>query len=398
MSNSELRNPALCAAGIGVTKAWLLLALMAQFGCAIAPPRAPQLIASDTHQKWTDESLALIQKYQLNPLRAARVLAHVHLGMTYVHDEVLLKPSMGACLDVAMSGSSSVVLNYFFPYETPGRLLAKPELLTPADRTCADARAIGAKIGEERIYAAMRDGAIPPRRLRNNPNRQLGTWQATEPLFITIPLEPYAGEWATFFLTASDIVVIKPPPEATAPEYGTALLEVIAAQRALTPSQRESANAWHLEAGSVTPPGVWNLKLRDLLQDSRLTPAARARLYAALNMAMYDALVVCWRAKYQYWTERPITAAKRHAGSAFSPLLVTPAFPSYPSGHACTSGAAAEVIAAYLPATSSRVATLAVEAADSRLFGGIHFRFDNDEGLRLGRLVGVTAVARMPPN
>ncbi len=78
----------------------------------------------------------------------------------------------------------------------------------------------------------------------------------------------------------------------------------------------------------------------------------------------------------------------------FLPYLFTPPFPSYVSGHAAVSGAAAEVLAAFFPEQAGELQAAAEEAAMSRLYGGIHFRSDNDEGLRLGRAVGRRAVER----
>jgi membrane-associated phospholipid phosphatase len=121
------------------------------------------------------------------------------------------------------------------------------------------------------------------------------------------------------------------------------------------------------------------------------------RLLAIANQAMHDAMIVCWHYKYRFWTERPVTAAERLGLGSFTPRLVTPPFPSYPSGHSTVSGAVAEVIAAYLPEKAAKANRLAREAADSRLWGGIHFTFDNDDGLALGRLVGAAAIRAMPP-
>ena len=74
------------------------------------------------------------------------------------------------------------------------------------------------------------------------------------------------------------------------------------------------------------------------------------------------------------------------------PLIVTPPFPSYVSGHSTTSGAAATVLAGYFPGQAAELTAMAEEAAISRLYGGIHFRSDNEEGLVLGRRVGAVSL------
>ena len=71
---------------------------------------------------------------------------------------------------------------------------------------------------------------------------------------------------------------------------------------------------------------------------------------------------------------------------------MTPPFPSYVSGHSSTSGAASTVLAAFFPADATRLRAMAEEAAVSRLYGGIHYRSDNEAGLALGRRVGGVAL------
>lgn len=109
---------------------------------------------------------------------------------------------------------------------------------------------------------------------------------------------------------------------------------------------------------------------------------------AAVAVAMHDAFVACWRIKMRDWSERPITAVRRMFDPAFVPLLVTPGFPSYVSGHATVSAAASAVLAQFFPLRAAFFERSAEEAAASRLWGGIHFTSDNEEGLRLGRSVG----------
>lgn len=118
-------------------------------------------------------------------------------------------------------------------------------------------------------------------------------------------------------------------------------------------------------------------------------------MLAVLNMAMADATVACWRAKFTYWTQRPVTAIRDRLAPDWLPHLLTPAFPSYVSNHASVSGAAATVLAAYFPDSAEPLRAAAAEAAQSRLWGGIHFRSDNDEGLELGQRIGRLILTRL---
>ena len=87
-----------------------------------------------------------------------------------------------------------------------------------------------------------------------------------------------------------------------------------------------------------------------------------------------------------------MTAINRLIDPAWRPYLVTPPFPSYVSGHSTQSAAAAVVLGSFFPAERQRLWEQALEAAQSRLYGGIHFRFDNAEGLRLGADIGRAAL------
>jgi membrane-associated phospholipid phosphatase len=89
-----------------------------------------------------------------------------------------------------------------------------------------------------------------------------------------------------------------------------------------------------------------------------------------------------------------VTAIRRQLDAAWVSYVPTPPFPSYPSGHSTTSGAAATVLARFFPRDGARLRAWAEEAAISRLYGGIHFRSDNEAGLKLGRMIGRVALAK----
>jgi membrane-associated phospholipid phosphatase len=107
------------------------------------------------------------------------------------------------------------------------------------------------------------------------------------------------------------------------------------------------------------------------------------------SVATYDAMVACWEAKYFYWMERPITADPT-LRTAFS----TPPFPSYPSGHSTLSSAVGEVFAELFPDAAGKYRGKAEEASLSRMYAGVHYRFDVLAGEELGRRVGMAVVAR----
>jgi membrane-associated phospholipid phosphatase len=161
---------------------------------------------------------------------------------------------------------------------------------------------------------------------------------------------------------------------------------------------------------SPTPPGHW-ISIAGQILDAEDAPLdRRAEVLALLGIAMSDSFVACWNTKFRYDLLRPVTYIRRHIDPAWQPLLITPPFPEYPSGHSTQSGAAATVMTAlfgegfaFEDAThvddglAARAFpdfwAAAEEAAMSRLYGGIHFRAAIERGLEQGRCVGTYTAA-----
>ncbi len=358
--------------------------------------------ATQTLLEWTRHALRLIQKYQHNPLRATRGLAIVHAAM---HDALVVAaaddpqspPNMAAAHRAA-----SLTLAYLYPYEPvmwiEGRGLALGHAWARVRGTDPALLARGIAAGEraagDAIRWALTDGADrrpgPPRPVAPSPAR----WRATPPLNIHTPQELLAAEWRPW-LRASAELWPPAPPAYGSERFLADTREVYRVSQTLTPEQKRIANEWNLQAGSVTPPGVWNQKALELIEAARLEAPRAVRLLAALNVAMHDAGIACWRAKYRWWLVRPVTVIRELVDADFLPYVVTPPHPSYVSGHSTISGAAEIVLAAFLPERAREMNALAEEAAESRLYAGIHFRADNNEGLALGRRIGALVAGQV---
>jgi hypothetical protein len=192
----------------------------------------------------------------------------------------------------------------------------------------------------------------------------------------------------------------------------------------LTADQTDIAFFWaDGPGGTGTPPGHWvsiTAQICDGDTDGDGTSdgpgetlAVAAEAYAKLGIAVADAFISCWQTKYQYNLERPITFLQRVVDATWDPLLSTPPFPEYTSGHSVQSGAAFTILTDVLGARAfndgthtihnntigpgatippnrsfTDFETAALEAADSRLFGGIHFRAAIDNGISQGVCVG----------
>lgn len=142
---------------------------------------------------------------------------------------------------------------------------------------------------------------------------------------------------------------------------------------------RSIANFWQDGLGTYTPPGHWNKIALDYIIKYKLNPLRTTRTLAYINMAMMDAGISCWDAKYYYHFPRPIQTIP-----GYKTIAGTPNFPSYTSGHSVFSAAAATVLSYIFPEDAGTFNDWAVEAAVSRVYGGIHYRFDAEVGTEQG--------------
>lgn len=235
-------------------------------------------------------------------------------------------------------------------------------------------------------------------------------WRPTSTISLQqAPLLPDWGKVRPFMGTSGDLCGLPPHPaysEAPDSPFYKEAREVYDVTRALTDDQKAIARFWSDDPMlSPTPPGHW-ISIALQIAEARGEDAYQlSQTLALLGMAMADAFIACWDAKFRFNLLRPVTYIQRLIDPAWQPLLQTPPFPEYPSGHSVQSGAAEAVLThlygenfAFTDAThvddglparsfpSFRAA--AEEAAISRLYGGIHFRAAIDLGLEMGRCVG----------
>ncbi len=250
------------------------------------------------------------------------------------------------------------------------------------------------------------------------PGNEPGDWQPTPPGFQPAMLP----NWATvtpFAMPSTSYFRGGGPPALGSRLYavGVRQLQAIGSKTSTvrTSEQTSIAMFWADMPGTITTVGRWNVVARDASALEGLTLEQNARLFALLNVALADAGIVAWDAKYSFNFWRPITAIRAAdtdgnrwttADPGWEPLLTTPAFPEYVSAHSTFSGAAAEILKRYfgtdrVPYTIASFSNPAVtrsfdsfrrgamEAGASRVYGGIHYCFSNTGGLRRGRDVAL---------
>lgn len=223
------------------------------------------------------------------------------------------------------------------------------------------------------------------------------------------PLLPNWGKNRPFVMPAGSSCPLPPPPEYSedpSSEFYKQALEVAEVKATLTDEQRMIARFWSDDPMlSSTPPGHWISIAMQILERDKADTAQWVDVMARLGMVVSDSFIGCWQAKFEYDLLRPVTYIRRVIDPKWEPLLITPPFPEYPSGHSTQSGAAASVLTALYgedfafadathlddslpPREYASFWAAAEEAGISRLYGGIHFRAAIDRGLDQGRCIG----------
>lgn len=382
---------------------------------------------SPATRPWVERQMSIVAEHGKNPPLAARgyALAAVAANDAVVaaehwqriHDRPL-PAGTDPMLDdadgypsahAALAGAVSRVLFHLYPersadeYDAWAEEAAESRIAAGVNlRSDVEAGlALGRAVAERVIARSRSDGGADHWAIPWSGTVPVGDglWvpDATAPPEKRGPVEPRAGEWKTWVVAPASVRP-PPPPAFGTDDYRRQAQAVVDASAALTDAQRASATRWAGGAGTPLPPGLWN---EIALAESAAAGddlARAAAVLAALNVAQADAGILVWACKYEYWTARPVTAiAALGLAPGWKSFIPTPAFPSYVSGHSAFSAASAAVLGAAYPERKEPLLAMAQEAARSRLYGGIHFPIDNEEGLRLGERVGAQVVAKAFP-
>jgi len=246
-------------------------------------------------------------------------------------------------------------------------------------------------------------------------------WQPTLPAFAGPTLRQFAS-MTPWTMTSPSQFLPPPAPGLTSAQYATDFNEVKAIGNAVTatPENVATAQFWNGKpgGGGDTVATMWN-RAADALADDHPAPLVdNARRFALLDVSMADAVIAIWNAKNTYNTWRPITAIRNAnidgndgtlADAAWTPVLPTPPFQEYPSGHSGASGAAAAQLSSFygnstpfsvtsdgLPGVTRIYASFSDAVADvalARIAGGIHFRFACDVAAQMGAAIAAQATS-----
>lgn len=246
-----------------------------------------------------------------------------------------------------------------------------------------------------------------------------GLWEPTPPDFKD-PLDPYWKDVLPWTLTAPNQFTAPPPVRFSTDkesDFYREALEVYTIGNNLSDSQRTVAKFWdcnpvhsfhhghiNLTTRQISPAGHWINITKIVCRKAQRNFMESLEAYALVSVSIADGFISCWTEKYRANLIRPVTYIQRHIDSAWQPLIQTPPFPEHSSGHSTISAAAAAMLThlfgtmsfdddteVYLNFPVRHFETFmdaALEAAMSRLWGGIHFRRGNESGTANGLSIG----------
>jgi hypothetical protein len=280
----------------------------------------------------------------------------------------------------------------------------------PDGQAKVDGIAVGEAAAAAMLALRADDGSSDP--VTYTPGTGPGVWRPVPAS--QVPLLPGWGQVTPFGIESGSQFRLQAPPHLQSEKYANDLNEVKLLGRidsAFRPQDRTDVARFYALSSPVM---VWNSAARQVSAVQGKTLSQNARNFAVLGMAMADAAIAMWDTKYTYNFWRPITAIQladtdgnplTEADPTWQPLIATPAHPSYASGHASVSGAAKAVMEDLfgkaghtVTLTNPGLAGVVLNYAawdevtndidDARIYGGIHFRFDQEKGAHLGKQVG----------
>jgi hypothetical protein len=363
--------------------------------------------------RWNEITVKeMLAHYVTVPL-APRNLALVHAA---IHDAVVsaianknsyarrrpvaVDPQIAAVLSVpgsasypsdfgAAAGAASETLAYLFPADADrfrklAMEAARSRVIGGAEYP-SDSEAgldLGRQVAVRAIELAKQDGSN--QKWTGSVPSGAGKWQGTN------PINPAAATWKPWTLKTPDELRPSPPPDYDSAGLKAELAELKSFAR--TPRTNSIAVYWET-FGGVPSFQLWNEHASRKVLEYGLSqdPAAATYALAAMNIAMQDACIACWDAKFTYWQIRP-----SQLDPELKPLFPPPNHPSYPAAHGCISTAAAVVLARLFPGDADALLAIGKEAADARIYAGIHYRSDIDAGQALGRAVAEKVLALAP--
>jgi membrane-associated phospholipid phosphatase len=371
---------------------------------------------------WNRVTLEAIRVDRTAPPKAAYIMALVHaavfdavnaVAQQYQVYQIDAQAGDGTSMEAAAAAAAFQILMDYFPFQQAmlERELAESLAEVPDGLSEDLGMALGTSVADQFLIQQQDDGSEAI--VAHEPDTTPGTWRPTPGSYYGAALPQWPAV-VPFALIDGTQFRPEGPPELDSAQYAAEYNQVkdlgSKTSTTRTADQTEIAFFWADGPGTYTPPGHWNQIAGEAAIQSNHSLIENARLFALLNLSLADSGIAAWDAKYTYNSWRPITAIQQgefDGNSAttgnpnWKPLIATPLFPAYVSGHSTFSAAAATVLAQSfgdqfnfatstfgLPGVERNYTSFwqaADEAGMSRIYGGIHFMADNVDGTILGR-------------
>ena len=276
------------------------------------------------------------------------------------------------CEHSVTAAAAATVLAYFFPAKADSIMqMAHAESQSRLDAGVqfpSDVEAgwkLGEQVARQIIEKAKNDGSA--KKWDGNMNKDPKKWTGKYPMGITL------SSFTPIVIHSADQFRLPPPPD-----FENDMNEM----KKFKQTFKSAAIAYYW---ATTGPELWNDLVSEKMFEYRISDDAPAvaRIYTVLNVAYHDAVIAIFDSKYTYWGIRP-----NQYDTTYKPLIETPPFPGYPSGHAAGAATSSAVLCYFFPEDAKQFQKLAQECADSRFYAGIHFRTDNETALRMGAALG----------
>jgi membrane-associated phospholipid phosphatase len=346
-------------------------------------------VSVSTSVRWNERAVALVELRQPasnGQAAVSRILTY--LSLAQYRAVTAAKAAGGAkppSVSAAVGGASVAVLNSFFPLDvaaTEAQLngdLAIPPWPATSNEDVAAGESLGRGIGNAVVTQAAGDNYLVAS--PGTPPAGPDKWVSSS---ATIVRSLHGTR--PFFLTSANQLRSPPPPAFGSPAFLTALAEVRQISDTRTAAQLAIALNWNSASGPFVA-GTLNLIADDLIRQHRVAEPEAARILAFANAAAFDAQIACFDTKFTYWFIRP-----PQADPAITLAIAMPNHPSYPSGHSCVTASFMGVLGDALPQEKAKLDAMVDEAGMSRIYGGIHYRFDIDAGRVLGQAAAALAL------
>lgn len=347
--------------------------------------------------EWNKHVIMLIEKEGLTPPIVSRSLSILYKSMLESYLEVAQITDNESYREYAVNGAAhEVMLSLFNKYNIRVEFTRSKRIFRYYNN-----------IGKRRAKIILKKREVDYELLNSTvyDNRnEIGRWYMND----AKPLLPKFGELRPVGITSIKEYLMPPPPKMNSLYFIKSYNETFKVGNKdsvyRSSDKTESAKFWEAGKGTCTPPGVWNLIAQDMVKNEELL-LERLYVFSVLNDALFDTAIAVWYNKYKYNTWRPNMAFKN-----WEPLLKTPPFPEYGSGHSAFSGAGSEVLTKFFGKKSFKLQIknitrefssfydAAYEAGRSRIYGGIHFEFSNTPFIHMGRVIAREVIRKLKRN